>query len=189
MLELSSYIADMNTCLNKTIITDKEGKVIEMDEGMNLFKSMSMETRKSGGFLYFVGNGASSAMSSHMAADSDKNGGFRTRVFTDLSLMTAVGNDISYDQVFATPLAKYAKPGDILITISSSGNSPNVIEAIKVARDKGAKVVTLSSMKEDNKSRKLGDLNLYVPADTYGYAECAHQVLLHCWLDKVLEES
>jgi len=187
MLELSSYIVDLKEALNNTIVTDIEGKVIPMDDGMNSFKTISMDTREKQGFLFFAGNGASATMSSHMAADSQKNGGFRAMAFNDAALLTAISNDVSYNQIFAMPIEKYAGTDDILITISSSGNSPNVIEAIKAARAKNIKIVTLSSMKPDNKSRQLGDLNFYVPADTYGYAECAHQVLLHCWLDKVME--
>ena len=76
----------------------------------------------------------------------------------------------------------------MLITISSSGNSPNIIKAINTARELGVFIVTLSGKKEDNQSRRLGDLNFYVPLDTYGLVESAHAVLLHCWLDMYLDK-
>ena len=77
---------------------------------------------------------------------------------------------------------------DMLITISSSGNSPNIIKAIHTARELGVFIVTLSGKKEDNQSRRLGDVNFYVPLDTYGLVESAHAVLLHCWLDMYLDK-
>jgi D-sedoheptulose 7-phosphate isomerase len=126
-------------------------------------------------------------MASHMAADGSKNGRFRALAFNDPALMTAIGNDISYDQVFSVPLRRYANPGDILVTISSSGNSPNVVAAIEAAKELGLKTITLSGMKEDNRCRQMGDLNFYVPGLTYGMAECSHQALLHCWLDIYME--
>ena len=107
-------------------------------------------------------------MASHMAADASKNGGFRALAFNDQALMTAVSNDICYEQSFAMPLKRFANCGDVLVTISSSGNSPNVIAAIEAARELKLQVVTLSGMKQNNQSRKIGDLNFYVPAETYG---------------------
>ena len=87
------------------------------------------------------------------------------------------------------PLKRFANSGDILVTISSSGNSPNIIKAIEVARELGIKVVTISGMSPDNRSRTMGDLNFYIPGETYGIVETSHLVLLHCWLDKFIDES
>jgi D-sedoheptulose 7-phosphate isomerase len=83
-------------------------------------------------------------------------------------------------------LGYYSKKGDLLVTISSSGNSLNIIKSIEMAREKGMGVVTFSGLKPDNQSRKMGDLNFYIPAKTYGIVECAHQVLLHVWLDQYM---
>jgi D-sedoheptulose 7-phosphate isomerase len=103
--------------------------------------------------------------------------------------MTAVSNDIAYEECFAVPLKRFANPSDGLVTISSSGNSKNVIRAIETAKELKMKVITLSGMSPDNKSRKMGDLNFYIPADTYGIVEVNHQALLHCWLDRFMEIS
>ena len=75
----------------------------------------------------------------------------------------------------------------MLVAISSSGNSPNIIEAIGAARELEMHVITLTGMEPDNRARGLGDLNFYVPAQTYGLVECCHHVLLHCWLDRYME--
>ena len=77
-------------------------------------------------------------MASHFSADLAKNGNLHTQVFSDLSLITAISNDISYEQVFAVPLAKWAQKGDMLVAISSSGGSPNVLAGAKVATERGA---------------------------------------------------
>jgi D-sedoheptulose 7-phosphate isomerase len=67
--------------------------------------------------------------------------------------------------------------------VSSSGNSANIVQAIESARKMGLTIVTMSGMASNNSSRALGDLNFWIPADTYGTVESSHQVLLHCWLD------
>src|ERR1051325_9062072 len=73
--------------------------------------------------LYLIGNGASAMIASHMAADGCKNGGLRATAFNDIALMSAIGNDLSFDEVFAVPLQRLARRDDLLISISSSGNS------------------------------------------------------------------
>ena len=121
-----------------------------------------------------------------MALDWSKNAGVRTISFSDSALLTAVGNDVGYEEVFSTPLRWQAQAGDQLVTISSSGNSPNILRAIETARELGLYIVTLSGLRPDNKSRKMGDLNFYVPAKTYGMVESIHQVLLHLCIDRFM---
>ncbi len=106
--------------------------------------------------------------------------------FNDVSLLTAIGNDVSFDEIFALPLGRLARAGDLVIAISSSGNSPNVIRALEKARSIAMQIVTLTGKGADNRARARGDLNFYVPADRYGWVECAHQLILHYWLDQYL---
>lgn len=143
----------------------------------------------SGGTMYFVGNGASATMASHMSADATKNGQLRAKTFNDQSLLTAISNDIDYKEVYALPIKRFGNKEDILVTISSSGNSPNIIRAIEEAHRIGMKVVTLSGMKENNGSREMGDLNFWIPADFYGVVESSHQTVLHSWLDRYLHNQ
>lgn len=121
-----------------------------------------------------------------MAADWTKNAAVKSLAYNDIAFLTAIGNDLGYDQVFAHPVGWFGDEGDLLVTISSSGNSPSILRAIEAARERKMKVVTFSGMKADNASRKLGDLNFYIPAWTYGIVECAHQILLHIWLDNFM---
>ena len=100
--------------------------------------TLTREVHDRGGQLYLVGNGASAAMASHIAADACKNGGLRAQAFNDAALLTATGNDLAFDQVFALPLDRLARAGDLLIAISSSGDSPNIVRALEAARDAAA---------------------------------------------------
>jgi D-sedoheptulose 7-phosphate isomerase len=118
-----------------------------------------------------------------MALDWTKNGGVHSLSPSSSVLLSALANDLSFEEAYAAYLDRSAKAGDLVLTISSSGNSGNILKAIAKAREIGCRVVTLSGLKPDNKSRKLGDVNFYVPARTYGIVECAHQVLLHMILD------
>ncbi len=163
--------------------TGRDGAEMADEAAFRRWVSMTRDVEGNRRTVYFVGNGASAAMASHMAADALKNGQLRAMAFNDAPLLTAVSNDIAFENCFAEPIRRFGIQGDLLTTISSSGNSPNILKAIEAARAQNMRVVTLSGMKPDNKSRVLGDVNFYVPAKTYGIVECAHQVLLHCWLD------
>jgi len=189
MIEFNAYFDSISAALKNLITTDFQGQSMDSEAGFAKWCRMTRNAKESNHTVYMVGNGASAMMASHMAADATKNGKIRCLAFNDPALMTAVSNDTSYDECFAMPLRRFANAGDTLITISSSGNSPNIIKAIKTAKDMGLFVITLSGMKGDNRSRKMGDLNLYVPADTYGVVESSHQIILHYWLDRFIEET
>ena len=177
------YNREIARALEGLLTTGPDGQEMSDEAAFRRWVSMSRDVQGNRRTIYFVGNGASAAMASHMAADALKNGELRAMAFNDAPLLTAVSNDIAFEQCFAEPIRRFGLRGDLLITISSSGNSGNILQAIESARERHIRVVTLSGMKPDNKSRSLGDVNFYVPARTYGIVECAHQILLHCWLD------
>ena len=83
---------------------------------------------------------------------------------------------------------RLGRQGDLVIAISSSGNSPNIVRALDASRALALQSVTLTGMKPDNRARRLGDLNFYVPLSRYGLTESAHQVLLHHWFDQYLHQ-
>jgi D-sedoheptulose 7-phosphate isomerase len=176
------YLDSLSTALKGTEASIGNGSTgIEqsLQQAVELLKAV----QSSGGTQFFLGNGASAAFAEHMALDWTKNGGIRSQNPSSSVLLTALANDISFQDAFATYLDRYARKGDLVVTISSSGNSENIIRAIKQARKQECKVITLSGLKPDNTSRQLGDINFYVPARTYGIVECAHQVLLHMIID------
>jgi D-sedoheptulose 7-phosphate isomerase len=169
--------------------TDDAGRPVDADEGFSRWRDWAVDLRRRRGVIYLVGNGASASMASHYATDLAKNGGLHTQVFTDASLVTAIGNDIGYDQVFAEPLRGRGRSGDMLVAISSSGRSPNILAAVEVADELEISVVTLTAKDAANPLRKRGDLNLYVAATTYGLAETAHAAALHWWMDLIQIED
>ncbi len=138
------------------------------------------------GRLLFVGNGGSAAIASHMAVDYSKNGRMRSTAFNDPMVLTCLGNDLGYENVFSAQIAQQARPEDTLVAISSSGRSPNILNAVAAARSVGCPVVGLSGFDPDNPLRRLGDLNFYVPSHEYGFVELLHLSVLHCALDIVI---
>lgn len=187
MTAYHQYVETVTRALKEMAVTDGKGKKMSPDEGIDVWCELTWTVKQNNATMFFTGNGASAMMASHMAADASKNGGFRSQAFNDAALMTAISNDISYEESFALPLGRFADPGDVLVTISSSGNSPNIIRAILKASELGVTVVTISGMRPDNRSRGMGTLNFYIPADSYGIVETSHQILLHGWLDRFIE--
>lgn len=182
-------INELNRLLNELSVRNGAGHELNKDSGFVQWRDRTLQIRSEKMAVYFVGNGASAAMASHFSADLSKNAHIRTQVFTDLSLITACANDVCYKEVYALPLSWSMKKGDMLIAISSSGNSPNIVQAIEMAKYLGGMVVTLSAMGEDNVIRGIGDLNFYIPAKTYGMAETCHAAILHFWMDLVEEKN
>lgn len=179
----SQYSGSLAGSLQRLCVTSADGTEAESGQAFETVCQWTKSVRDEEGTLHFIGNGASACMASHLAVDWMKNAGVRALAYNDVAFLTAIGNDLGYEKVFSQPILWFARKGDLLATISSSGNSPNVLRAIEVAREKGMRVVTFSGMKPDNKSRRAGDLNFFVPGWTYGMIECSHQVLLHAWLD------
>ncbi len=158
---------------------------VDCDQAFELWCDSTEDVRLAERVIYLMGNGASASMASHFAADLAKNADLHTQVFTDISLITAVANDMSYEMVFLAPLRRRLKPGDMVVAISSSGNSPNVIKAAEFAVSREATLVTLTAMLPTNALRQLGTLNFWLPANTYGMAETGHAAILHYWMDQM----
>lgn len=137
--------------------------------------------------VFFVGNGASAAISDHMAADWMKAAGFSAFSLNSPPAVTAIANDIGYEQVFSVQLRAHACARDMLVAISSSGQSRNILAAIKEARHLGMYIVTLSGFSPDNPLRKLGHENIYVPSSKYGVVEVGHHAILHGVLDRLVQ--
>ncbi len=137
---------------------------------------------KNKGQLYFIGNGGSAAIASHMAIDFFNKGRFKARCFNDPAALTCLANDYGYNGVFEAQVARFIEPGDVLVAISSSGESENIVAAVAAARRK-TDVVTLTGFKDDNRLRQMGTYNFHVPSTNYGIVETAHLGLLHALLE------
>ena len=138
--------------------------------------------------IYFFGNGASAAFANHMALDFSKNGKILSRSLSDSTMLTALANDYSYEQAMLEYLKiEGVNKDDLVITISSSGNSPNVVAVLNYCKANNIKTLALSGLKNDNKSIVLSDYSIYVPMKTYGMVECIHQIFLHLILDESMD--
>lgn len=100
-----------------------------------------------------------------------------------------MGNDYGYEYVFSRPLEFLGRENDLLIAISSSGNSPNIIKALETAKSKDMKIISFSGFGEDNKSIGMGDYSIYVPVMHYGIVESIHNLLLQEIVDTILERD
>ena len=146
--------------------------------------SRAMEYLAKARNIFFIGNGGSNAVCSHMMEDYAKIGGFRTFGFSDPALITCFANDYGYDKAMAEWLKIYFAPGDMLVAVSSSGNSPNILRASEQALNMKGILLTLTGFREDNKLRSMGAVNFHLPVENYGVVECFHQVILHAMLDE-----
>jgi len=144
--------------------------------------SVAYENRKT---VYACGNGGSAAISNHLHCDHLKgvqtDTDLRPRVVSlsaNLETITAIANDISYDEVFSYQLQTLAEAGDVLITVSSSGNSENIVRAAEWAKENDLIVIAMTGF-DGGRSAKLADVNLHIDADNYGVIEDVHQSLMH----------
>lgn len=183
-----NYIDSINGGIFTMQATTCNGDILAPQTILQLWCEHAKKVRDElNGLTFFCGNGASATMAEHMSHDWFQNAKMNTYTCSETSHITAISNDLSYEDVFSYRIERILSKKDILVTISSSGNSPNIIKALKTAKEKGAYCITLSGMKADNRSRSLGDLNFYVPLDYYGLVESAHAVILHAALDCFLE--
>ncbi len=147
--------------------------------------------------IIVFGNGGSASTASHFVCDLGKGtvqpGLRRFRILSvndNLPMLTAYGNDLSYDAIFAEPLKNYLRPGDVVIGITASGNSPNILQAMTVAKEMGA--VTLGWIGfGGGKLKDMVDSHITLESRNYGVVECAHVILHHIiaqWFMKRLPE-
>ena len=151
-------------------------------------KDIMHQLRESKSKIYFFGNGASAAFANHMALDFSKNGKILSRSLSDSALLTALSNDYTFEGAMVEYLKiEGVTKNDLIISISSSGNSPNVVNVLNYCKENNFKSLALSGLKENNKSIELANYSIYVPMKTYGMVECIHQVFLHTILDETMD--
>ena len=180
---ISSYFATLGAMDERMVATGATGEQFDLAEVMAAAMERAQTAHDAGNKLMFIGNGGSSTIASHMAEDYTKAGGIRTLAFNDPAFLTCLGNDLGFDQIFAKQIEMFAQPGDMLVAISSSGNSQNILNGVLAAKKRGCWVMTLSGFTPDNLLRNLGDINVYVPSSEYGFVEITHLAVCHAMLD------
>lgn len=185
-MAIAEYFSELGRLGGSLVVTTASGREADADEFVDWVIKTAREAHAMGRKLIFVGNGGSAAIASHMAVDYSKNGGMRALAFNDASFLTCLSNDLGYENVFVKQIELHATAGDLLVAISSSGRSPNIINAVEAARVRDCRIVTLSGFAADNPLRELGAYNLYVPSPSYGFVEIAHLAACHCILDTAM---
>jgi D-sedoheptulose 7-phosphate isomerase len=164
--------------------TDGNSSVVDLEKGTEQAVQMILDAEASSRKVMITGNGGSATIASHVHADLYKGVGVKSLVFSEQALLTALANDDGYGSVYEGPVRQWSQTGDLLITLSSSGGSENILRAATSAKELGCRVITLTGFKPDNPSRKLGDLNFYVDSSEYGFVETAHAALTHYLTDQ-----
>ena len=162
---------------NNTIID--EGAINNLAD----FKELIFEAKSNGNKIIFVGNGGSAAISSHCAVDMTKNAGIRAVNFNEADLITCFANDYGYENWVVKALEFYSNKGDLVVLISSSGSSQNMVNAAKVAKQLKLKIITFTGFDKKNPLNRLGDLNFWVNSRAYNVIEMTH----HIWILSVVD--
>ena len=175
---LASYLEDFSD-----LVKPNEETVEKLAEVADLLKNVNSAGKKT---LIF-GNGGSAAIASHFSVDLTKNAGLRCVNFNEADLITCFANDYGFERWVEKAVDFYGDEGDLLIVISSSGSSKNMLNGVKAARNGNFQaVVTLSGFAEDNPLCQLGDINLWIDSRAYNFVENIHQVWLLAIVDLII---
>ena len=150
---------------------------------------MLLEVKKSGKKVIIAGNGGSAAMASHVAVDFTKQGGVRSVNFNEADLITCFANDYGYEHWVEKAVEFYGDEGDMVILISSSGSSKNMINASQTAKQLGMVVITFTGFKPDSPLKQQGDLNFWVDSKAYNVVENTHQIWLLMVCDLIIGKA
>lgn len=178
-----AYLHRLGELLLDTEVTNATGAVVDLDEAGARAVEMILEVKNAGKKIIIVGNGGSDAVASHLQTDLANAVGVRALTVNDPGMVTALSNDHGYASVFQRPVQLWAERGDLLLAISSSGRSENILRAVNAARVRTCRVITLSGFGSRNPLRQAGDLNFYVASDVYGFVEVAHTAVGHFLTD------
>lgn len=186
---MNTYIKELEGALERVKITSGSTGRMTYTDGINKLVGVFQSYKSSRRGVYICGNGGSAGIAQHMTADYLKNGGIFTHSLFGQTTLTCLSNDLSYDYVFSKQLELMAKEGELLVAISSSGESENIIKAIQTIRRFDGTVVTLTGFKENNRIRSMGDWNIYVPIEHYGIVESIHNIILQQIVDEIVKKD
>jgi D-sedoheptulose 7-phosphate isomerase len=181
-------------CIASDYVARVRGLLAELDlEAVAAAASVLLDAYDGGHTVFVCGNGGSAATASHMAADLGKNtvaaGRPRLRVLSlndNMAWFSALANDLGYENVFVEQMENLLQPGDVLVALSASGNSPNVVRAAEFAKARGGRILALVGF-DGGRLRGLADVAIHLKCDAYGPIEDAHLVLNHVFTETLRE--
>lgn len=167
---------------------DRQGQSLDAEMVIQQVLNEFIRVKESQAKILVLGNGGSAAIASHVITDLRNVGGLCAITLHEAAPLTCYTNDFGYEQAFAKQVGAFANSDDLLIAISSSGQSPNIINAALIANQKGLRVMTLSGFKADNPLRKLGSWNYWLDSSHYGMVELGHLFVLHYITDHLIRK-
>ena len=186
---LKNRIDQLEKTIINTEITSIENTEFSLEEGLAKIYKMLLGIKSRGKNLYIIGNGGSAAISSHAVIDFINVAKIRAYTLQDSATLTCMANDYGYENVFSRILNTIIKKEDVIIAISSSGESKNIINAVKASKEIGAIVITFSGFNLKNTLRSLGSINIWSNSLDYGMVEIAHQFILHNLADRFIDSD
>ena len=184
-LTLRSRMEEFSEVVYAGRFTDTIGNELSIEAGVERFLDKLKQTKESDSRIFVIGNGGSAGVASHVVTDFVNKGGLCASTLHDPALLTCMANDYGYENAFAQILSTLAHKGDVLIAISSSGQSVNIHNAIQLMQKVGGTTISLSGFQNNNPLRSLGSLNFWLDSNDYGFIEMGHFFLLHHIVDRV----
>lgn len=156
-----------------------------IDSNLESISDLLVKFIQEGRNIFVCGNGGSSSITEHLLCDTIKcinlDTGMKPRVFSlpsNLALITAIANDIGYEEIFSYQLEVMGQPNDVLLVISSSGNSPNIVNALLKAKEIGMYRLAFTGF-DGGKAKELSNKGIHIPAHNYGIVEDVHHICMH----------
>ena len=179
------HLEEFNKVLSRTNISIKNKKIHSFELGLDLVVEKLLQIGDEKRNLYIIGNGGSAAIAAHAVTDFANVCKLKASTLHESSLLTCMANDYGYENALARMLDLSLNPGDVLIAISSSGKSANIVNATSMAKNKGAYSITLTGFASTNPVKEHGDLSIWVDSNDYGLIEVGHQFILHHISDRI----
>ena len=154
-----------------------------------LVKDLWLAANAAGKKIIFCGNGGSAAIASHCAVDLSKNAGIRAVNFNEASLITCLSNDFGYENWMAKAIDLYADAGDVLVLVSSSGNSKNILNCALAAKNKGLSLVSFTGFDKENDLNGINSINFWVDSKAYNVVEMTHNIWLLSIVDNIIGKA
>lgn len=185
----SGYFNNLSGLFKQIKVSDREARPMPFEKAVSKISALIESCCRMNNKVIIIGNGGSASIASHIYTDLLKNADVAAICFNDASLITCLSNDLGYEYVFHKPIEVLSKQGDILFSISSSGQSTNILKATLKAKENGCFITTLSGFSRNNPLKKLGEVNFYVPSYSYGYVEITHLAICHSIVDNLLKKK
>lgn len=152
-------------------------------------KKIILKTKNNGGKIIFAGNGASASIANHASLDFTKQGQVNSVNFNESAFITAFSNDYGYENWVKKAVEFYGKKEDLVILISSSGTSKNIVNAAQYAKENGISLITFTGFSESNPLKSIGDINFWVNSKAYNIIEGIHQLWLLSICDLIIGKT